>query len=247
MRASGTANVPNYFEEGYYVKVAAGTGHYMWNNADNIKAFERVNNRFKYTTTKGQNYVNNLYNSNPSYSETVSGADYDWVQTGYYVRVDNNSGQEVIYGLDHRGNKINSQISELEGAYQPLVGFDGNTFYAYQAFYNYYSLRTAILPFLFIFNTDLLLIDVGWTKGILVFITATIGILVFTAATMGWFFTKNKKWETVVLIFAAFLLFRPGFVMERISPTAYSIEPVNLVQEIEKTPVGQNLMLKFFL
>lgn len=108
----------------------------------------------------------------------------------------------------------------------------------------YYSLRTAILPFLFIFNTDLLLIDVGWAKGILVLITAIIGIFAFTAATMGWFFAKNKWWESAVLILAAFLLFRPGFVMDRISPTAYSIEPVHLAQEIAHTPVGQKLMLK---
>lgn len=108
----------------------------------------------------------------------------------------------------------------------------------------YYSLRTAILPFLFIFNTDLLLIDVGWAKGILVFITAIIGIFAFTAATMGWFFAKNKWWESAVLILAAFLLFRPGFVMDRISPTAYSIEPVHFAQEIANTPVGQKLMLK---
>ena len=97
-----------------------------------------------------------------------------------------------------------------------------------QAFY--YSLRTAILPFLFIFNTDLLLIDVGWGKGILIFIISTIGIIVFTAATMNFFFTKNKLWESLILIFAAFVLFRPGFFMEYVSPTARHIELAQLVQ-----------------
>ncbi|WP_301098664.1 TRAP transporter permease [Otariodibacter sp.] len=111
-----------------------------------------------------------------------------------------------------------------------------------QAFY--YSLRTVILPFLFIFNTDLLLIDVGWAKGLLVFVTATIGILVFTAATMNFFFTKNKWWETLVLILAAFTLFRPGFFMEEISPTSYHVEPTQLVQEIGKSKVGEKMMLK---
>ena len=47
----------------------------------------------------------------------------------------------------------------------------------------FYSLRTAILPFLFIFNTDLLLIDVSWVGGFLVFIVATVAILLFTAGT----------------------------------------------------------------
>ena len=45
-----------------------------------------------------------------------------------------------------------------------------------QAFF--YSLRTAALPFLFIFNTDLLLIDVSWYQGIVVFIIATLAMLI---------------------------------------------------------------------
>lgn len=108
----------------------------------------------------------------------------------------------------------------------------------------FYSLRTAILPFLFIFNTDILLIDVGWVKGIMVFVISTIGILAFTAATMNFFITKNKLWETVILVIAAFALFRPGFFMDRISPPTRSVEPVQFVQEIAQTPVGDNLTLK---
>lgn len=111
-----------------------------------------------------------------------------------------------------------------------------------QAFF--YSLRTVILPFLFIFNTDLLLIDVGWAKGLLVFITATIGILIFTAATMGFFFTKNKLWETFALILAAFTLFSPSFFMEYVSPAERHIAPSALVQELASTPAGQNMKLK---
>ncbi|NEN75529.1 TRAP transporter permease [Pelistega sp. NLN82] len=108
----------------------------------------------------------------------------------------------------------------------------------------FYSLRTAILPFLFIFNTDLLLIDVDWIKGTVVFITATIGILAFTAATMGYFFTRNRPWETLVLIIAAFMLFNPGFFMEKISPSERHILPVQLTQEIEKIAVGDKFKVK---
>ncbi|OOH91452.1 C4-dicarboxylate ABC transporter [Pasteurellaceae bacterium 15-036681] len=108
----------------------------------------------------------------------------------------------------------------------------------------YYSLRTAILPFLFIFNTDLLLIDVGWVKGILVFITATSGIMFFTAATMGYFQTKNKLWETLVLILAAFMIFRPGFFMERISPSERHIEPSHFAEIVHELPEGRNFKLK---
>lgn len=74
------------------------------------------------------------------------------------------------------------------------------------------------LPFVFIFNTDLLLIDVNWIQGILVAISATIAILVFTAGTMGYFVSRNRIYESILLIFAAFALFRPDFFMDRVMP-----------------------------
>ncbi|GGO87621.1 C4-dicarboxylate ABC transporter [Marinobacterium nitratireducens] len=82
----------------------------------------------------------------------------------------------------------------------------------------FYSLRTAILPFLFIFNTDLLLINVDWWHGIAVFVISTIGILLFTAATQGYFFARNRLYETLLLLLIAFSLFRPGFWMDMIVP-----------------------------
>ncbi len=96
----------------------------------------------------------------------------------------------------------------------------------------FYSLRTVALPFVFIFNTDLLLIDVGWAQGILVFISASIAILVFTAGTMGWFVTKSRIYESVALILIAFLLFRPDFFMDRFQPPFTDVEPSALVQAI---------------
>lgn len=80
-----------------------------------------------------------------------------------------------------------------------------------------YDIRTALLPFLFIFNTDLLLIDVGPAKAVLVFFVALVAMLLFAAATQGYFIAKNKLWETVVLLLIAFMLFRPGAFLDRIS------------------------------
>ncbi|WP_072281573.1 TRAP transporter permease [Rappaport israeli] len=107
----------------------------------------------------------------------------------------------------------------------------------------FYSLRTALLPFLFIFNTDLLLIDVGWLKGILTFVVATIAILAFTAATMGWFFAKNKWWEMPILLLATFMLFRPGFFMDYVSPSTQEVLPRHFVEKIGQAPVGDDFML----
>lgn len=81
-----------------------------------------------------------------------------------------------------------------------------------------YDIRTALLPFLFIFNTELLLIDVSFGKAVLVFIVATLAMMLFAAATQGYFFAKSRAWESVVLLLVAFTLFRPGYFLDQISP-----------------------------
>jgi TRAP transporter 4TM/12TM fusion protein len=105
----------------------------------------------------------------------------------------------------------------------------------------FYSLRTVALPFVFIFNTDLLLIDVGWAQGILVFISASIAILVFTAGTMGWFVTKNRVYESVALILIAFMLFRPDFIMDRVQPPFAEMEATTLAQVVEEAEAGSEI------
>ena len=105
----------------------------------------------------------------------------------------------------------------------------------------FYSLRTVALPFVFIFNTDLLLIDVTWVQGIIVFVVATIGILVFTAGTMGFFITRSRIWETVALLLIAFALFRPGFFMNQLQPPYHDIEPAGFEQALGEAPAGSSL------
>ncbi len=107
----------------------------------------------------------------------------------------------------------------------------------------FYSLRTVALPFVFIFNTDLLLIDVTLTQGILVFITASIAILIFTAGTMGWFLTKSRIYESVALILIAFALFRPDFVMDRVQPPFAQVEPSGFTQALGTAAVGDEIRL----
>ncbi|MGB0867905.1 MAG: TRAP transporter permease, partial [Granulosicoccaceae bacterium] len=107
----------------------------------------------------------------------------------------------------------------------------------------FYSLRTVALPFVFIFNTDLLLIDVGWAQGVLVFVIATIAILVFTAGTMGQFMTRSKLWESVALVAIAFVLFRPDFVMDRIQPPFADVAPTALEQTANNLQAGEELRL----
>jgi len=105
----------------------------------------------------------------------------------------------------------------------------------------FYSLRTVILPFMFIFNTDLLLIDVTLVQGVFIFIVATIAILVFTAGTMGWFLTRNRIYESLALILVAFALFRPDFFMDRIQPPFQQVPPAQLEQALGDAAPGDEL------
>jgi TRAP transporter 4TM/12TM fusion protein len=106
----------------------------------------------------------------------------------------------------------------------------------FQAFF--YSIRTALLPFLFIFNTDLLLLNVGWGQAILVFIVATIAMLVFAAGTMGWFLVRSKLWESAVLVVVALTLFRPGFWLDQIQDPFVLLEPSQIFELAEAAPPG---------
>ncbi|WP_332814635.1 TRAP transporter permease [Ramlibacter sp.] len=82
-----------------------------------------------------------------------------------------------------------------------------------------YALRTVILPFIWIFNPQLLMIDVnGWWELLSVAVACTMAMLVFAALTMNWFRVRSRWWENLLLALAVVLLFRPDFFMDRISP-----------------------------
>ncbi|MGP8289514.1 TRAP transporter permease [Vreelandella zhanjiangensis] len=112
----------------------------------------------------------------------------------------------------------------------------------FQAFY--YSLRTAALPFLFIFNTDLLLIDVTVMQGVVVFIVATIAMLIFAAGTQGYMLTRNRWYESLLLLLVAFTLFRPGFWMDKIHDPYESVPPAQLAEALGRVDDGSSLRVQ---
>ncbi|MBS0335815.1 MAG: TRAP transporter permease [Proteobacteria bacterium] len=80
-----------------------------------------------------------------------------------------------------------------------------------------YIMRTAVLPFVWIFNPQLLLIDIHGTFELVVVVLAClVASLIFAAATMGWFQTRCRWWEIGALLVATFVLFRPNFFMDRV-------------------------------
>jgi len=105
-----------------------------------------------------------------------------------------------------------------------------------QAFW--YSLRTAILPIVFLFNHELLLIGIEniW-HALLVIITSLIGILVFTAATQAWFVNKMRWYEIVAFLLISLSFLRPDYVMDKFYPKfEYSPLQINNLEMVTLKP-----------
>ena len=102
-----------------------------------------------------------------------------------------------------------------------------------------YSMRTAILPFLFIFNTQLLLIGIeGPWHLLLTFGSALVAMLVFAAATQGYFLVRSRWYETVALLLVTFTLFRPGFWWDMLHPPFDEIPAAQMGALIEQAPAN---------
>ena len=103
-----------------------------------------------------------------------------------------------------------------------------------QAFW--YSLRTGILPIVFLFNHELLLIGVEniW-HGLTVIITSLAGILVFTSATQGWFINKLRWYEIIIFLFISISLLSPEFVLNKFYPK-YNYIDINKINKITLNP-----------
>jgi len=100
-----------------------------------------------------------------------------------------------------------------------------------------YDIRTGILPFMFIFNTELLMIGItGPIHFIVVVSSALVAMLLFAAATQGYFITHSKKWETVALLLITFTLFRPGFFMDMIYDPLVKVDASRIYEVAEEQP-----------
>ena len=93
-----------------------------------------------------------------------------------------------------------------------------------------YDIRTSILPIVFIFNPELLLVGVTsiW-HGLMIFVVSLIVILCFASITQGWLLTRLSIVERVVLAIVVIALFRPDAVMNRVFPQYSPIATAQIV------------------
>ena len=105
-----------------------------------------------------------------------------------------------------------------------------------------YDIRTAVLPFLFIFNTQLLMIGIDNVFSfVLVVISSIIAILLFAAATQGYWLVKSRWWETLLLLLVAFMLFRPGYFWNKIDPPYENLPGTQIFEIAESMSPGQSI------
>ncbi len=107
-----------------------------------------------------------------------------------------------------------------------------------------YDIRTAVLPFMFIFNTELLLIGIRspWSLTLTI-ASAVAAMLAFAAATQGYLVTRSRWFETGLLLAAAFVLFRPGFLMDHLYPPLERVEPARVLEVAGEKPAGAEIRI----
>jgi TRAP-type uncharacterized transport system fused permease subunit len=109
----------------------------------------------------------------------------------------------------------------------------------------FYDIRTAILPFMFIFNTELLMIGIdSWYHLLATIITAVMAMLLFAAGTQGYFLSKSRLWESLALILVAFTMFRPGFWMDRIYPPLEAVSATEIYAIAERMPENAQIRVQ---
>jgi TRAP transporter 4TM/12TM fusion protein len=107
----------------------------------------------------------------------------------------------------------------------------------------FYALRTAVLPFIFIFNPAMLLIGVeNWADAAIVITVNLAAILLFSAATMNYFVTRSRLWESAVLLLVCFALFRPDWWLNQVHPATIELPAGELMTQVAQAPANQRLV-----
>lgn len=123
----------------------------------------------------------------------------------------------------------------IAGADPMKVGWQGT----------WYEFRTALLPFIFIFNPEILMIDIGGPLHFLLVVgSAGVAMVAFCAAFQGLFFARNRIWETAALLLVCFTLFRPNFWMDRLIPPYEAKSGSEIGRIIDAMPASGTLRLQ---
>lgn len=108
-----------------------------------------------------------------------------------------------------------------------------------------YEIRTALLPFVFIYNPAILMIDIGGPLHFaLVVGSCILAMGAFVAASQNWLLTRNRWYETVALLLVCLTLFRPSLWLDMLSEPLRALPPSETLAEVARTPAGGAVRLR---
>jgi TRAP transporter 4TM/12TM fusion protein len=108
-----------------------------------------------------------------------------------------------------------------------------------------YENRTALLPFVFMFNPEILMIDIGGPVHFIVVVgCGVLAMGAFVAASQNWLLTRNRWYETAILLLVCFTLFRPSFWLDQFVDPFVSVPAGRTFAEAEKAATGGPLRLR---
>ncbi|MDR1659618.1 MAG: TRAP transporter permease [Desulfovibrio sp.] len=108
----------------------------------------------------------------------------------------------------------------------------------------YYELRTAILPFVFLYNPEILLLNIR-SAGHLAWIlfTASLACLCFCCATQRYMFVRTRAWECALLLLAMICLFRPDILQDHFYRPYDTLPPGMVDETVAALKPGGNMRL----
>ena len=86
-----------------------------------------------------------------------------------------------------------------------------------------FDLGAFLLPFMFVYNPEFLLIDTTWYNALFVAATSLFGIYCFSAVIQRWLFTKMKIWEQAILLIVAMAMIWPTWYTDLIGLATFLI------------------------
>lgn len=107
-----------------------------------------------------------------------------------------------------------------------------------------YAMLTAVLPFMFIFNTDIILVGIDsiWQM-MFIFTYTLVAMCLFASAMQGYFVTFNKRHESALLILVAFSIVRPDFWVDQVQPKFIDHAGSDIIHAVEALKDDEPLRL----
>ncbi|MCB1897712.1 TRAP transporter permease [Cognatazoarcus halotolerans] len=109
-----------------------------------------------------------------------------------------------------------------------------------------YSMRMALLPFMFVLNPKLLLIGVdGLGHTFITLASATLAGFAFISVNQGWLLVRSTGTERLAMLLAVFMLFNPGMFMDPLSPPYTQLTGTAAEQAIVEAPADTRMRVLF--